>query len=114
MSHEDCIFCKIIEGKIPSTKVFENEDILAFRDINPVAPTHILIIPKQHFADTDTTPTDIGIFDKMYAAAKQIAIDEGLVEGGYRTLINCGANAGQIVFHIHMHIIGGKMLVGIG
>ena len=110
MKDPNCIFCKIVNGEIPSTKVFETEEFLAFRDINPVAPTHVLIIPKEHYANTNETPTDARIFDKMHSIAKQVASQEGISESGYRTIINCGTEAGQEVFHIHLHVIGGKKL----
>ena len=107
----DCLFCKIIDGDIPADVVFENEDVLAFRDISPQAPTHILIIPRRHIS----TINDLGDGDRetvgsLFIAAKQIAADEGLSEAGYRVVMNCGEGAGQSVFHIHLHLLGGRGL----
>jgi len=107
----DCLFCKIIGGDIPSNVVFENKDVLAFRDISPQAPTHILIIPRRHIS----TINDIGADDRelvgsLFTAAKEIAAAEGLSEDGYRVVMNCGEGAGQSVFHIHLHLLGGRGL----
>ena len=107
----DCLFCKIIGGEIPSNVVFENKDVLAFRDISPQAPTHILIIPRRHIS----TINDIGADDRelvgsLFTAAKEIAAAEGLSEDGYRVVMNCGEGAGQSVFHIHLHLLGGRGL----
>ncbi|MDQ1363273.1 MAG: histidine triad family protein [Pseudomonadota bacterium] len=105
----DCIFCKIAKGEIPSNVVFQNDDVLAFRDLNPQAPTHILVIPKKHIATTnDITPADEALIGKMLLAAKQVAKDEGIAESGYRTVMNCNRGAGQTVFHIHLHVLGGR------
>ena len=105
----DCLFCRILAGEIPATIIYENEKVLAFRDIDPQAPTHVLIIPRKHI----TTPNDITVDDasligEMYLAAQKIAIQEGLSERGYRTVMNCNAEAGQTVFHIHLHVLGGR------
>ena len=107
---ENCILCKIIKGDIPSTKVYEDETVLAFRDIAPQAPTHILVIPKVHIEDcngisAENSASVAHIFEVM----PQIAKEEGL-EGGYRVVSNCGADAGQTVQHLHFHILGGKAL----
>jgi histidine triad (HIT) family protein len=105
----DCIFCKIVAGDIPGDIVYQNDDVLAFRDLNPQAPTHILVIPKKHIATTnDIQPDDAELIGKMYLAAKQIAKDEGIAESGYRCVLNCNKQAGQTVFHIHLHILGGR------
>ncbi len=105
----DCIFCKIISGDIPGDIVYQNEDVLAFRDLNPQAPTHILIIPKKHISTiNDLQAEDAELVGKMFLAARQIAKDEGIAEEGYRTVMNCNAGAGQTVFHIHLHILGGR------
>lgn len=105
----DCIFCKIVNGDIPATKVYEDEDVLAFRDLNPQAPVHVLVIPRKHIATAnDLQPDDAALVGKMYLAAQQIARDEGISESGYRTVINCNAEAGQTVFHIHLHLLGGR------
>ena len=105
-----CVFCKIIEGEIPSTKVFEDDSVLAFRDINPMAPTHILVIPKCHIPSVDgITPENSGIVAHIFEVIPRIAHAEGL-ENGYRVVSNCGSDAGQTVPHLHFHILGGKAL----
>ena len=106
----DCIFCKIIKGDIPSTKVYEDELVYAFRDINPQAPTHILVIPKAHIAGVcDITADNSNVVAHIFEVIPGIAKAEGL-EKGYRVVSNCGADAGQTVFHLHFHILGGKEL----
>ena len=105
-----CIFCKIIAGEIPSAKVYEDEAILAFRDINPQAPTHILVIPKTHIPSVDgITAENSGIVAQIFEVIPRIAAAEGL-QGGYRVVSNCGEAAGQTVPHLHFHILGGKTL----
>ena len=107
----DCLFCKIIAGDIPSDKVYEDEHVYAFRDINPVAPLHVLIIPKNHIAMiNDLQPTDAETIGKLFVTAKSIAKDEGYAEEGYRTVMNCGEAAGQTVFHVHLHLLAGRDL----
>jgi len=107
----DCLFCKMVEGEIEPDTVYEDEYILAFRDINPQAPTHVLIIPKQHIATlNDLEEQHTELLGKMYLAAKKIARQEGLAEDGYRAVINCGKNGGQMVFHIHLHLLGGRAM----
>ena len=107
---ENCIFCKIIAGDIPSTKVYEDETILAFRDIAPQAPAHILVIPKVHIEDCNgISAENSAIVAHIFEVIPQIAKEEGL-EGGYRVVSNCGADAGQTVQHLHFHILGGKAL----
>jgi histidine triad (HIT) family protein len=104
----DCIFCKIIEGEIPSTNVFRDEQVTAFRDLNPAAPTHILLVPNKHIDSVNMLATDDEpLIGHLFTAAKQIAAQEGIAEGGYRLIINTNANAGQTVFHIHLHLLGG-------
>ena len=106
----DCIFCKIIKGDIPSTKVYEDEMVLAFRDINPQAPTHILVIPKTHIPSVaGITAENSGVVAHIFEVIPMIAEKEGLVNG-YRVVSNCGADAGQTVPHLHFHILGGKEL----
>ena len=106
----DCLFCKIINGDIPSTKVYEDDSVYAFRDINPQAPTHILVIPKTHIASVDAISTEnSAVVAHIFQVIPQIAKAEGL-ENGYRVVSNCGADAGQTVFHLHFHILGGKPL----
>lgn len=106
----DCLFCKIIAGEIPSTKVFEDEKILAFRDINPQAPTHILVIPKEHIGGVDElNESNSEVVSHIFAKIAEIARKEGL-ENGYRVVSNVGEDGGQTVRHLHFHIIGGKKL----
>lgn len=105
-----CIFCMIVAGDIPSTKVYEDETVLAFRDINPQAPTHILVIPKAHIPSVDgITAENSAIVSHIFEIIPRIAAAEGLT-GGYRVVSNCGADAGQTVPHLHFHILGGKQL----
>ena len=106
----DCLFCKIVSGDIPSTKVYEDDKILAFRDIAPMAPTHILVIPKAHIASVAEINADnAAVVAHIFTVIPQIAKAEGL-ENGYRVVSNCGADAGQTVHHLHFHILGGKQL----
>lgn len=106
----DCLFCKIITGDIPSTKVYEDETVFAFRDINPQAPTHILVIPKTHISGCNGVTADNSlVVAHIFEVIPQIAQAEGLVNG-YRVVSNCGADAGQTVPHLHFHILGGKTL----
>ena len=106
----DCIFCKIVAGVIPSTKVYEDETILAFRDINPQAPTHILVIPKTHIPSVDgVTAGNSAVVSHIFEIIPAIAKAEGLTNG-YRVVSNCGPDAGQTVPHLHFHILGGKEL----
>ena len=106
----ECLFCKIINGDIPSTKVYEDDSVYAFRDINPQAPTHILVIPKAHIASIDAISAEnSAVVAHIFEIIPQIAKAEGL-ENGYRVVSNCGADAGQTVFHLHFHILGGKPL----
>ena len=107
---EDCIFCKIAAGDIPADIVYEDEQVVAFRDLNPQAPTHILVIPRKHIATlNDVEPDDEQLIGRMYGAAREIAIQEGIAEMGYRTVVNCNEAGGQVVFHVHMHLLGGRM-----
>ncbi len=105
-----CLFCKIAAGEIPSAKVYEDETILAFRDINPMAPTHILVIPKEHIPSVDgVTPENSAVVAHIFEAIPAIAAAEGL-HNGYRVVSNCGPDAGQSVPHLHFHILGGREL----
>ena len=107
---ENCLFCKIVAGEIPSTKVYEDDTILAFRDIAPQAPTHILVIPKAHIGSVaEITAENSGVVAHIFAVIAQIAKAEGL-ENGYRVVSNCGEDGGQTVHHLHFHILGGKKL----
>lgn len=106
----DCLFCKIIAGDIPSTKVYEDELVLAFRDIAPQAPTHILVIPKEHIASVaEINEENSAVISHIFEVIAKIAKEEGL-SGGYRVVSNCGDDAGQTVHHLHFHILGGKKL----
>jgi histidine triad (HIT) family protein len=107
----DCIFCKIVKGDIPCAKVYENESVLAFDDINPMAPVHVIIAPKNHLPtllDIDAQST--GIAADLILAAQKVAQIKGIAQKGFRTVINCNAEGGQVVFHLHMHVLGGKKL----
>ncbi len=107
----DCLFCKIIKGEIPSSKVYEDELIFAFRDIEPQAPVHILIIPKQHIASAnELNEENSAIVGHIFSVAAKIAKSEGIAEGGYRIVNNCGADGGQTVGHLHFHMLGGRSL----
>ena len=107
----DCIFCKIINGDIPSEKVYDNEYVMAFNDLNPQAPMHVLIIPKKHISTiNDIEQEDAEIIGEMYLAAKQIAADAGYSDRGYRAVMNCNEEAGQTVFHIHLHVLAGRAM----
>ena len=106
----DCLFCKIIAGEIPSAKVYEDEKVYAFRDINPQAPVHVLVVPKEHLASAnEIAPENAGCVSACFEAIPKIAAAEGLADG-YRVINNCGAAAGQTVMHLHFHLIGGREL----
>jgi histidine triad (HIT) family protein len=105
----DCIFCRIIKGDIPSTNVFCDDQVTAFRDINPAAPTHILIVPNKHIDSVNVLASeDEQLIGHLVKVAGQLAAKEGIEEDGYRLIINTGVHAGQTVFHIHLHLLGGK------
>lgn len=105
---EDCLFCKIIKGEIPSTKVYEDDEILAFNDINPAAPIHILVIPKKHIISlAHMEKEDEVIVGKIYGVINKIAEEKGFKESGYRVIVNCGKDAGQEVMHLHFHVLAG-------
>ena len=110
-SMEDCIFCKIIKGEIPSTKVYEDENVLAFKDINPAAPIHILVVPKQHIENVlEINEENKEIASNIFLAINKIAKQLGIDQNGFRVITNCGKDAGQEVMHLHFHILaGGKM-----
>lgn len=108
---EDCIFCKIAKGEIPAAKIYEDNDLLAFDDINPQAPVHVLLIPKRHVATlNDVDSGDLELMGKMTLAAIKVAKDKGLEGSGYRLVTNCLADAGQAVFHLHTHVLGGRVM----
>lgn len=107
----DCIFCKIIAGEIPSEMVYNDELVTAFRDINPVAPTHILIIPNKHIGSiNELSSDDANLVGHMFTTAKVLASNEGIHESGYRLIINVGPDGGQEVYHLHLHLIGGQKM----
>ena len=108
---EDCLFCKIAAGEIPSDEVYSDENYYAFRDINPAAPTHILVIPRKHVSRiTDAEENDPGMMGGLLLAANAIARREGLVEKGLRYVINTNVDGGQTVYHVHLHILGGRQM----
>jgi histidine triad (HIT) family protein len=111
MSENDCLFCKIVDGNLSADIVYENDSLIAFRDINPKAPTHILLIPRSHIATmNDLEDGDKALVGELFVAAARIAADEGLADDGYRVVMNCNAAAGQSVFHIHLHLMGGRLM----
>ena len=106
----DCLFCRIVAGKIPSDRVHEDDEVVAFRDINPQAPTHVLAIPRRHIADAAAlTEGDGPLLERLFAVLRDIAEDEGL-DTGYRIVTNVGPDAGQTVFHLHLHLLGGRSM----
>lgn len=108
---ENCLFCKMIAGQIKAQTVYETDKVLAFRDISPQAPVHVLIIPKEHIATlNDINASQTLLLGEMMLAAKQVAAQEKIAESGFRLVMNCNADAGQSVFHIHMHVLGGRGL----
>ncbi len=107
---QDCIFCKIIGGEIPADIVFEDNLTIAFRDIQPLAPTHVLVVPKKHYSSLDELPDDPLYTGKVLLAVKDVAEKLG-VSGGYKLITNCGAPAGQVVPHLHFHVLAGKKFV---
>lgn len=108
---ENCIFCKIIKGEIPSNKVYEDDELLAFYDINPATPIHILVIPKKHIDSlVKLEKEDEALIGKIYGVINKIAEDKGFKEEGYRVIVNCGENGGQEVMHLHFHILAGTKL----
>lgn len=107
----DCIFCKIVEGDIPAQKVYEDEQIIAFHDIRPAAPVHLLIIPKKHIATlNDISQEDQKVLGRIIMVASQLAREHGIAESGFRVVNNCGKDGGQEVYHIHFHVMGGSRL----
>jgi histidine triad (HIT) family protein len=111
----DCIFCKIVAGEIPSTLVYEDEHVIAFEDINPLAPVHVLIVPRSHVATlNDTGDAPPGLADAVMRAAREIARQRGVAGPGYRLVANCNAEGGQEVFHLHFHLLGGRQMGRMG
>jgi histidine triad (HIT) family protein len=107
----DCIFCKIIKGEIPCNRVYEDDKVLAFDDIHPMAPVHVIIIPKKHLSTLlDIDDQNITIVGDLIVAAQKVAKIKGVAEKGFRTVINCNVEGGQVVFHLHEHVLGGRKL----
>lgn len=107
----DCVFCKIVKGEIPCSKVYEDDSVLAFDDIHPMAPVHVVLIPKEHIAtlmDVDTNRTDI--VGRLMAAAQKVVKIKNIADTGFREVVNCNADGGQVVFHLHLHLLGGRKL----
>ena len=106
-----CLFCRIIAGEIPASKVFEDERLVAFNDINPQAPMHILVVPRAHIETlNDLSPEHDGLVGELIRRGARLAAERGYRDSGYRTVFNCNADAGQAVFHIHLHVLGGRRL----
>lgn len=111
----DCLFCKIVNRELPADIVFEDDELVAFNDISPQAPTHMLIIPKKHIATVnELTEAEIDLPGKLILRAKAIASEKGIAETGYRLIMNCNEQGGQTVFHIHLHLLGGRQLTHLG
>jgi len=107
----DCLFCKLINGDIPTDIVYQDDDVFAFHDVSPQAPIHILVIPKQHIATiNDTDESHQAVLGKLVLTAKKIAKEQGIADNGYRLVVNCNQDGGQTVFHIHLHLLGGRSL----
>ena len=106
---DSCLFCRIARKEIPATIVFEDDKVVAFRDIDPKAPTHVIVIPRDHVASLNYA-AEASLLGALQVAAATIARSEGIAERGYRTVMNCGADAGQTVFHVHLHLLGGRRL----
>lgn len=108
---QDCVFCKIIEGQIPSEKVYEDDEILAFKDIHPAAPIHILVIPKKHIENVlEVTPEESNLIGKIFQVINQLAKDLGIEKDGFRVITNCGKDSGQEVMHLHFHLLAGRKM----
>ena len=111
----DCLFCKIVNRELPADVVYEDDELLAFNDISPQAPTHILIIPKVHIATVnDLTESELELPGKMILRAKALANEKGIADSGYRLIFNCNPEGGQTVYHIHLHLMGGRQLTHLG
>ena len=107
----ECIFCQIVSGKIPSDTVYQDEEVIAFRDIKPQAPVHLIITPRRHIPSlVHLSEADLPLVGHMVAVANRLAKEEGVADSGYRLVINCGKEGGQVVPHLHLHLIGGRML----
>ena len=107
----NCLFCRIVAGEIPAKMAYQDDDVVAFYDLNPQAPLHVLVIPRKHIATINGLEAeDAALVGKLFLAAKKIAADAGYADDGYRVVMNCGADAGQSVFHIHLHLLAGRHL----
>ncbi len=107
----DCIFCRIVAGEAPGDMLYQDEQITAFRDIHPVAPVHVLIVPNRHIASVnDLEAEDESLLGSMFTAARMLAEQEGIRDSGYRLIVNTGAHGGQVVYHLHLHLIGGRRM----
>ncbi len=107
----ECVFCRIAQGELGSDRVMEDDEVVAFRDLNPQAPTHVLVIPKRHIASLDVADEgDSDLLGRLLLAAKRVAAQEGLSDSGYRVVVNHGADGGQTVYHLHVHVLGGRGL----
>jgi histidine triad (HIT) family protein len=107
----DCVFCRIIAGQAPAQVLYRDDRVTAFRDLHPVAPTHVLVVPNQHIASiNDLTPEDEPLVGHCFTVARHLAGQEGIAHSGYRMIVNTGPNAGQAVFHLHVHLIGGQRM----
>lgn len=110
---KECIFCKIVQGTLPSQKVFEDEKVVAFKDISPQAPVHVLIVPRKHVEDVlDVSPDDAQIFKDLFLTAQLLAPQLGIAGSGFRTVFNSGDHACQTIFHLHLHLLGGTQMGG--
>ncbi len=112
MRDPDCIFCRIAAGELPADKVYEDERVVAFRDINPQAPVHVLVVPREHYPTLLDAPLDEGLMDAVFRAVRAVAEKEGLTEKGFRTAVNCREWGGQVVWHLHFHVLGGRRMSG--
>ena len=107
----DCIFCRIIAGEIPADYLYQDEEVVAFRDINPLTPTHLLVIPRKHIPSlVEMSEEDGSVIGQMTMVANQLAKEQGIADRGYRLVVNCGPEGGQLVPHLHMHVLGGREL----
>lgn len=107
----DCIFCQIVSGEVPSELVYQDEELVAFRDISPMAPTHLLIITRRHIACiADVSEAGLPVIGRMVNVANQLARSEGIAQSGYRLVVNCGQDGGQVIPHLHIHLLGGRRL----
>jgi histidine triad (HIT) family protein len=111
----DCVFCGIVAGRLPSDKLYEDDEMIAIRDISPAAPLHLLVLPKAHIATiNDLESEESGLIGRMTLVARDLAVEAGVAEDGYRMVMNVNSGGGQVVFHIHMHLVGGRQMGAIG